>query len=562
MHRLLSALCRAKETGCGLLVLSVLVSADVVSTPVQSGAAGAAHQSVAGAPNNPTEKQLASDRQRALQMLDPLFEATSKLAPDLTKIYLQTRIADALWEYDEPRARSRFETALTTCESLKVDVPSADSRSQYRGDVLEAIKQRDPYWAKKLALDNWHSTKKQEPDMWTLLLLIDVDTQLAIQILRREIESNATSWLERDLTRLRAKDVAQADELFTYALLAAARRSKRSSETFRELFNYVFPSKTENYLGFDLGSDKSPARPELITRFLAFGCEALIREANQIEQESGKHNEVGERSGMGYMEVQLWLPFFDRYAADCATKIRTRWDAAILSLRGGKEHIRQTKLMFGPMSKEDALRDAKETKDPMERMALYMRAINLAADEGNFDEALSLLKTTAEAKVSSDLEVRILVKAAKSAIAVDDADAAYRYTKNLHDLRTRTELSSDIARMLHKRKDSLRAVNVLNEALEYARKAGDNWQRPYAMLQLANAATLLEPERGFEVVNQAIEGLNNAKSFVQVFDFDNNLELLARLNLDRALSLAEKLSDNENRLKARIAICRGVLCKQ
>jgi len=495
-------------------------------------------------------------------MLDPLFEATSKLDPDLTKIYLQTRIADALWEYDEPRARSRFEAALRTCELLKVDFPGPDSRSQFRGDVLDAIKQHDPNWAKKLALDHWQSAKKQEPDMWTLLLLIDLDTQLAIQILRREIDSNTTSWLERDLTRLRAKDVVQADELFTYALLAAARRSKRSSETFRELFNYVFPSKTENYLGFDLASDKSPARPELITRFLAFGCEALIREANQIEQESRKHNAVGERSGMGYMEVQLWLPFFDRYAAECAAKIRPRWDEAILSLRGGKEHIRQTKLMFGPMSKEDALRDAKATKDLMEQMALYMRAINLAADEGNFDEALSILKTTAEAKVSADLEVRILVKAAKSAIAIDDADAAYRYINNLDDLRTRTELSCDIARMLHQRKDSLRAIQVLNEALEYARKAADNWERPHAILQLANAATLLEAERGFEVVNQAIEGLNNAKSSAQLFDFDNNLGLLARLNLDRALSLAAKLNDNENRLKARIAVCRGVLCKQ
>lgn len=262
------------------------------------------------------------------------------------------------------------------------------------------------------------------------------------------------------------------------------------------------------------------------------------------------------------MEVQLWLPFFDRYAPECAAKIRTSWDEAILSLRGGKEHIRQTRLLFGPMSKEDALRDARATKDQMEKMALYMRAINLAADEGNFDEALSILKTTAEAKVSSDLEVRILVKAAKSAIAIDDADAAYRYTNNLKDLRTRTELSCDIARMLHKRKDSLRAVQVLNEALEYAQKARDDRQRPQAMLQLANAATLLEPARGFEVVNQAIEGLNNEKSFAQLFDFDNNLGLLARVNFDRTLSLAEKLNDNESRLKARIAVCRGVLCKQ
>lgn len=555
---IVSALSRLGETTCGLLVISTLLSISVAPIPAESRSIGAALPKRRAAGWN----QAASDRQRALQMLDPLFEATGQLNPDLTKIYLQTRIADALWDYDEPRARSRFESALRTCESLKADFPSSDSRPQYRGDVLEAIKQHDPNWAKKLALDYWHGTKKQDPDMWTLRLLIDVDTQLAIQILRREIDTNTTAWLEEELTKLRAKDPVQADELFVYALSAAARRSKRSVDIFRELFNYVFPSKTENHLGFVIDADMSPARPALIARFMDFGCEALLREADRIEQESGKHGSVGERSGMGYVEVQLWLRFFERYTPDCATKIRTRWDEAILSLQGGKEHIRETKLMVGPMTKEVALRNARETKDEMEKMAYYTRAITLAADQGDFDEALAILKTNFEVNVSSDFEGRILVKAAKTAIANDDADAAYRYTSKVRDLRQRTELSCGIARMMNKRKDSSGAVRVLNEALEYVQKAKDDWQRPQAMLQVASAATLLESARGFEVVNQAIEELNHAKSSVSLFDFDNNLLLLARVNFDQALSLAAKLNENESRLIARVAICRGVLSKQ
>lgn len=555
---IVSVLSRPGEITCGLLLILTLPGISVAPIPAESRSIGAALLKRREAAWNQTD----SDRQRASQMLDPLFEATRQLNPDLTKIYLQTRIADALWDYDEPRARSRFESALKTCELLKSDVASVDSRPQYRGDVLEAIKRHDPNWAKKLALDYWHGTKKQNPDMWTLRLLIDVDTELAIQILRREIDTNTTGWLEAELTKLRAKDPVQADELFVYALSAAARKPKRSVDRFRELFNYVFPSKTDNYLGFVIDVDTSPVTPELIARFIDFGCEALIREADQIEQESGKDGSVGERSGMGYVEVQLWLRFFERYAPDCATKIRNGWDEALLSLQGGKEHIRETKLMFGPMTKEFALRNAREAKDQLDKMAYYSRAITVAADQGDFDQALAILKTNFEVKMSSDFEARILVRAAKNAIANDDADAAYRYTSKVRDLRQRTELSCGIARMMSKRKDSSRAVRVINEALEYAQKAKDDRERAQAMLQIADAATLLESARGFEVVNQAIEELNHAKSSVSLFDFDNNLLLLARVNFDHALSLAAKLNENESRLIARVAICRGVLSKQ
>src|ERR1700687_4083788 len=108
---------RLKETGWNLLLVSAIGSTLAVQTPGQSSIIRAAHPSLtSGADINAIGNQANSDRQRALRMLDPLFEATNDLDSDLTKVYLQIRIADVLWAYDERRARSRFESALAATD--------------------------------------------------------------------------------------------------------------------------------------------------------------------------------------------------------------------------------------------------------------------------------------------------------------------------------------------------------------------------------------------------------------------------------------------------------------
>lgn len=549
---------RIKErarTISGLLLVSALVSSLVVSTPAQSRTIGTTHQQTAdGVQKNSTENQAALDRQRALQMLDHLFEDTNNLAPDVNKAYLQIRIADTLWEYNEPRARSRFESAFRTAGSIK-----DDSSSQYRGDVLEAIKQHDPNWAKKLALDYW-KTKKQEPDIWTIMVLIDVDNQYAIQLIQREIDGNNPRQLKMLLTKVRARNPQQADDLFTYALSAAERKSNRLLDDFHMLVGYAFPSKPVNQAY--AGNYASPLKSDLITRFLDFGFKALIREADLIERESSKSKRIGERSGYGYMELQGYLPLFDRYTPDHGAKLRARWDELILGLQGGKEHTRQVKLFYGPMTKQDSLRNAEETNNQVERQALYLRAASLAANEGSFDEAISIL-TRFAAETGADLNEWIYGKAAEAAIAKGDSDAAHHYAEGVKSFRERTKLLCGIARMLQGRKDTSGAVQVLKEALDSAQQVVNDWQKPGAMLAVAGVATLIEPARGFELVNQAVELINRAEGFAQsVGDFDESLLLLARVDFDRALSLTQKLDKNESRLIARIAVCRGILSKQ
>src|SRR4051794_38633729 len=60
----------------------------------------------------PPEKVLTIQQQHALGLLDQLFETAKSFDDDTIKIQIQARIADALWEHNEARARQNFEDAF------------------------------------------------------------------------------------------------------------------------------------------------------------------------------------------------------------------------------------------------------------------------------------------------------------------------------------------------------------------------------------------------------------------------------------------------------------------
>src|SRR6185369_936761 len=101
----------------GLLLVAVLSLRPAGQTAEKKNSAAPAPQSTATADNRNREVP-AAIRQRALAMLDPLFVATQGLKTDITKLYLQSQIADTIWDYDEALARRRFNDALQMVSSV------------------------------------------------------------------------------------------------------------------------------------------------------------------------------------------------------------------------------------------------------------------------------------------------------------------------------------------------------------------------------------------------------------------------------------------------------------
>ena len=94
---------------------------------------------------------LSLEKQRALWLLDQLFERAKACDDETFRIGARAELADLLWKYDEPRARAQFEEALQAIVAIKPE-PLDEFGPQYqlRRCVVELIARHDAEWARKL----------------------------------------------------------------------------------------------------------------------------------------------------------------------------------------------------------------------------------------------------------------------------------------------------------------------------------------------------------------------------------------------------------------------------
>jgi hypothetical protein len=114
------------------------------------------------------------------------------------------------------------------------------------------------------------------------------------------------------------------------------------------------------------------------------------------------------------------------------------------------------------------------------------------------------------------------------------------------------------------------------EAHEIVRSVEQGLGRAYQMLKLAAVAAEINPELGFDAMDETMAVINDAGTtvgndlssgageriqFFGRFDFDESLALLARADFERALQLAKSVKPKELATLMQFAACKGVLSK-
>jgi len=551
---------------CGLLLVAVLSLRPTGQTTGKNLRNAQAPQSTAQADDRskavPREVQ-----QRALAMLDSLWAATEALGRDKSRLYLKAQIADAMWDYDESRARLRFNDALLAASSSARANPNfrvvllAGVEPESRAGLLKWIVERDPAWAKRLMLSDLNEGKTKGLDTELLLCLTDVDAPEAIKIMKQALDKKELSWLSNILEVLRRKDAAMADDLFSYALAAGPQANASPFRHFIILAGYAFPNA-------EASDTNSPLSPELLKRLFDFGYKALMQEADEVERELKGSQSMNERAGYDYMDVVGLTPFFERYAPEAAPKIAARWEAMLLAVKGGARGVHEIKVMVGPRSAQEALNNAERATDPEEKMASYTVAARKAVAAGDTDQALALLNRVPDT-VRRELGQKIHEKALTTAIANGDAVTAYRLGKQAEDLHTRTRWLSQVAQLLYEKNQSDRATEVLNEAQKAVDKEEAGPDKVVCQLMIANVTSRFSSAKGFESMKKVVDAINRAKSAdgkptvaISYDDFDDNLLVLAEADFDRAMAMAKSITLKDAALIAQVAVCRGVLLQK
>lgn len=555
---------------------SLLLTASLSLAPAaQSAQQTKPSQPLLSARETNTETALTPAQERALGLLDQLFEGTRGFDDGDLKITVQGQIADALWQYDEPRARRQFEDAFRSISSVKlveqqgntssststleIDTLSDERKLELRSEILKLISRRDLGLAERLAKSVADApnhindaTSNINPDQWRTLdsesqseqaeLYLEMamsiaatDPQRAVQLTKTSLNSGIKSALLLDvLQAIRREKPALADGLFSYALSVAGRDTANLSSNISLLTQYVFPDYGAGSISASFGSDHDPGttgqtRPALTRQFLNFVYQAMMRQPTAVPSPSTVTFESLETGTFGrpfntqitldFLILQQMLSFFDQFMPAKSGMIRARLDEIIYSVPPDAGRDLLTNFNH-PASLRELLSQAERAETPLEKDSLYMQAAMLASRAGDTDQALLIAeKISAERIGTYDIKSSVRYEGAMAALKKKDVETAYRYSKELPDLQQRALVFGQIVRILFAKKDTVRAMEVLSDAEKSIGKADEGPEKARALLIIAGAAARLDPMRGFEVMRTAVKAINHA-SFVPQWQND------------------------------------------
>jgi hypothetical protein len=142
---------------------------------------------------------------------------------------------------------------------------------------------------------------------------------------------------------------------------------------------------------------------------------------------------------------------------------------------------------------------------------------------------------------------------------------------------------AQIMRALIKKKDIVRATQILDNATRVIEKAPDTPDKVSALLLLFQISAEIDGSQGITILQLAVSTINHSDQSDNVkrdtlgtpaspdakraeaatnlpgFNFQGSFGLLARADFDTALALAQSIRPQELSIGAQIAACQGIL---
>jgi TonB family protein len=271
-------------------------------------------------------------RQAVLYRVRGLAEKTLALQDIRFKTIGIARIADLLWQYDEPYARQLFEKALSFTEA-KGEIKAPKSLFYLRRNLIVMIATRDRSWAKHLVENaasdeslNLSLEEQSELNIEIASGLLEDDPRTAAEFAARGLQRSVTPSFIWFLKKLRQRDEAAANQLFLQALHRFALQPVVDVNEFALLGTYLFTSPKINDsdptslmitrvgdVGIvDITGDQPGISPSLVHAYLETAVQILSRPISDPRQQQ-----------VCYVLGKLLLPKATKYAPDLISLIGT-----------------------------------------------------------------------------------------------------------------------------------------------------------------------------------------------------------------------------------------------
>ena len=588
---------------CVCLVALIANAQSPKSKPQGSNKAGSINKTDATAEAN----QLKERRTRATYLLISLAADARSFRDLALRTRALTRIADVLWELDPDQGRGLFLKAWEAADTAEKD---GNDSLKLREEVLRLVAKRDRALAQRFLQDldkdaEQKNTETSETSLWRLPEAMENRLRLATNLLKAGDTKRSLEFAEpvlgtvtistlEFLTLLREQDAANADRFYAAMLANTTRDLTADANTISLLSSYLFTPHM--YVTFTndgraetswmpTSSPPPNVNPQLQLNFFEAAATVLVQRASLPEQDQHATG-IGER----YMVNRRLLPLFEQYAPPALTDALRGQVEAVAALvsddlrKGDNEWIRKRISPDSqPAEREQSLLDEIDrAKTSTERDSLYLKLALIAVDKDDLT-ARDYVSKIEDSGSRKRAEAWVHWSLALKAIQKKRVDLALELAKSQELAHIqRVWIYTQAAKLLASN-DREKALSLLNEAsIEVGRIDNSDLDRPRGLLAIANAFTLIDPARAWEVTFEAIKAANSTEGFtgedaaltltlnnatqifrkteaVPDFDVQGIFTKLAVSDFERTVQLARAFQAEAPRANATIVIARTVL---
>jgi hypothetical protein len=474
------------------------------------------------------DKALRAERDAKVLRLRGFADRLLSLQDVKTKSVAVARLADLLWQADEPYARQLFTTAFGI-SAPRSGAPASEASSllRVRAEIISLIERRDAEFARKLADsagqqgDANGAAERARVDFHDAFSLIESDPTRAVSLVERNAVSGVPPFMHSFLITLRLKNAPAADALFLQTLDQLVAQPGDNADMLLRLGAYVFTSSKINpndtsvppdrlimvavgdTLVVDLTADRANIPPPIVRAYLKAAADILLRQAS-----------LPARSASFYIAARVLLPHYERHAPDLAPMV-----TALLATLGAEvtPQLRQEASYKNleadaVESPDEALETIGKVSDEQIRDARYLALAFDLWQRSDFVKARAAAAKIAREETRAELSLMISFReAALKLESPGGVTAAEEMAEQLPDGVERAMLRLGITRSFLKAGQKSQAATSVNSMLAAVRKVGDA-RRPYLLLCAASEVARFDPELAKVLLAEAVQDFNKQKA--------------------------------------------------
>ena len=580
--------------------------------------AGSGQQSKKKTDKSPVEDPTRSNEQEVIARLFGVVSDLKNESDKASAALLLSEIADVLWRFDEPAARSMFRLAFETARQSTTNNLSTLSAGEKEEMLVQARRRAA---AIKTILKRYGPHDRRSAELWLQEFQDDIKSgqaktnnnfrmsteqaeflaELALSfVAQKPHEAQRLGLLSlsaekipsaygRLLMALRDKEKGLSDVLFRQAFVSLRRLGFIYDPALVSLANYAFMSQGRPF------PDMSPADVDFVIQYFidAASAQAARRRGDKNDEQASM------ASFYSFLSYRV-APIVAVNASDRLTLLQSHVGdlAQTLTLDQRRQaeafaSINQAGLNSldgGDSDLDSRIQRAEREKNATTRDFLF-RNLAIQLMRSNAEQALSIVSKIDDQQMRAQTEDEVLLVLLQKAFAGRAYDEARKWALRFNDRNSQARWLTRIASKIASRStDKTEASELLARADAIASKSDNTAAKLEVLLLIAKEFAAIDQDRGFEILSNALNTANrvektapktdksnmpvmrvisvtmvdgqevvgNERATMESIDF-NQIGALIDRDFVRTTLLAETLKDRLLRTKYLIAVARSVL---